>query len=115
MMDERFQTFVFFNPLPLQCRVKQWPKCAGCAAKFYLMGRVDVATAPSYDHVSIQLPSQSLHTQPQLTAGSANGCVADGRPLCVCLAELSTLRAQGVLDDCEFRAAKRLLLGLSAA
>ena len=114
MMDERFEIFVFFSPLPKQTRVKKWPKCGRCAAQFYLKGHPDVVAAPLANYVDTQLLSHAAYTQSQNTAGDTNN-VGDSSSLFSQLAELASFRNQGLLDESEFTTAKRLLLGMCTA
>ena len=97
MMQERFATFYFHNPLPEQCRVMSWPKCGRCAAQFYLSrGRfgseAGVAPAPPGPSAGNGMP-----------APIPQNMVAE-------LEKLGQLHTNGVLDLEEFRAAKRHLL-----
>lgn len=91
MMDERFQHFHFATPLPQGQRDTNWIHCAKCCAIFYLTHHApeDCQSAPE--------------------AGAASRSSA-GSNLVAQLRELAELKAQGVLDEDEFRLAKRRLL-----
>ena len=99
MMNDRFTTFYFTQPLPYAERVMAWPQCARCAARFYLQGdEANSAAAPGG------------------AASSSASDVAQGPPeaqhggIVAALTELARLHSCGALDDQEFKAAKEKLL-----
>ena len=102
MMEERFTMFTFWNPVPFSHRILNFPKCGRCCAAFYLQGLHQSPASSSVPTGNSLLPSQS-HGQP--TASTAE-------PSLEKLQELVHLRREGYLDEDEFRAAKRQLLGL---
>ena len=90
MMDERFAIFNFVVPLP-RPRKPDWPKCASCAATFFLR---------RHDQPSLPLASTAA------VPASSPGAIAET------LRQLASLHAGGELDDEEYRAAKRRAIGL---
>lgn len=93
MMDERFTQFHFSTPLPLPDRDPSWVHCGRCCAKFHL----ETAAAVGTPEASWPQPARVLE----------GGVSLDK------LRELVDLKSAGHLDEEEFRAAKRRLLGLS--
>ena len=102
MMDERFTAFHFTVPLPRDERDAQWVHCAKCAAAFYLRGAA-VALAPT---------SAPHAPAPSAAPASDAGPTPAGPAVVAALAELQAMRASNALDEDEFKAAKRKLLGL---
>ena len=92
MMDERFTTFSFTEPLLLHRRVSDWPICGRCAASLYLNGPPPVPCAPLVAVVAPSAPQSGEHV-----------CASS-------LDALSRLYAAGFLSVDEFTAAKRRVL-----
>ena len=103
MMDERFTTFRFGNPLPLADRDMTWPHCGRCAAQFYMQGRVAAPADPVVD-----APIAGVAAAVQDSAPS------DPASFSRALADIVALHREGALDAEEFRLAKRRLLGPDA-
>ena len=108
MMEERFTTFTFSQPLPKAERVMDWSTCGRCAAQFYLTHGTSV---PGH---ADRLPSQSkLPIQQPESSTGAGLPVAQGTPqpsLPEALTSLHGLHLSGALSSDEFTAAKRRLL-----
>ncbi len=91
MMADRFTVFVFAQPIPLNERSMCFSHCGRCAAQFFGTGGSPVQGGPL---LPIAPPA------PPAPSGDFMGA----------LAELARLRASGLLDEDEFRLAKRRLL-----
>ena len=102
MMDERFTVFHFKVPLPKSERNTMWIHCCKCAASFYLRG-VDAAVAS---------PPSSLAPAPAAAAALPISPAIVGPAVVAALSQLQAMHACKALDDDEFKAAKRKLLGL---
>ena len=98
MMNERFTTFVFSEPLPLAARRPDWVHCGRCAAHFYL--KFDGVAALQ----ALQEADGDAVVAPQ-AAPPAGKFMEDVR-------ELKRLKEEGFFDEAEFVAAKRRLLQL---
>jgi hypothetical protein len=97
MMEERFTTFTFWNPVPFEHRILNFPQCGRCCAAFYLQG-LSQSAASSSVALGTALPSQTM--EPPQPTGMDN------------LRELVQMHRDGLMDEAEFRVAKRRLLGL---
>jgi hypothetical protein len=115
MMDDRFTIFEFKKKLPLEDRDPAFPKCGRCCAAFYA-SCVNVVRKPasSGPTSSPSMPSSSSSSSSPSASGSASSSSATQ----VCevawerLKELVTMQKEGLLDEEEFRMAKRVCLGL---
>ena len=108
MMDERFVTFHFIEPIPPQERRLGWPKCGRCAAAFYLEGATGHPLLP-------QSSMQMSIAGAAFTGMDPSAPSPDSNPKSDLISQLEALgkmRATGVLDDAEFKAAKRKLLAM---
>ena len=94
MMDERFKTFTFSRPLPMEHRRADFPQCGRCCARFLLEG----TQAPQQAPVVAQWAPVAAPA-----AGSLLGFVRE-------LEALAELRRQGLFCEVEFEFAKRRLL-----
>ena len=104
MMDERFTTFRFFQPLPMAERDARWPQCGRCAAGFFLQGVPTAAQTPPGQPCLAPAPSLPIsEQQPSFSSARAEGCV-------VALQALAVLHRQGDMTDAVFAAAKQRLL-----
>ena len=102
MMTERFKIFTFTQPLPMHERQVDWVHCGRCCAAFYVAH--GMATPPPPGHPAAG--ASAVATNPTATRHGA------AQDLSVELARLAVLHERGCLDADEFRAAKRLALGL---
>jgi len=93
MMSERFTLFHFTRPLPHEMRDAAWRHCGRCAAAWYLQGLAGARERPQ----PRPAPAASSSSSAELIRG---------------LLQLTTLRQSGLLDEEEFRAAKRQMLHL---
>ena len=105
MMQERFTTFSFWNPVPMQNRIVDFPKCGRCCAAFYLRGLNQNAS-------SSDSPVAAASAVLPVAANSSCSASSQSGPSMAELRELVELRREGLLDEEEFRAAKQRLLGL---
>ena len=125
MMGDRFTTYAFWNPLPMEERNMEWIHCGRCCAGFFLQAKnVDVtqvglvpderafAQGPQPAGAMPTLPIHgATSSSSTVGASSATGSQAS---FVKALSDLSAMYAQGHLDDDEFRVAKRRLLALPA-
>ena len=100
MMSERFITFTFWAPMPMEERVIDFPHCGRCAAKFYLQHGQQTSLAggggPSAAEVAAPLGSTSAaQVSPNLVGE---------------LERLARLHASCCLTVDEFHMAKRMCL-----
>ena len=91
MMDERFEVFDFWNPIPFAERQMDFPACGKCGATYFLSsGKAEAANASAQGRQVAPVPASSTLT-------------AD-------LIQLAELHSAGLLDSQEFKAAKQKLL-----
>ena len=107
MMQERFTTFTFWNPVPFEHRILNFPKCGRCCAAFYLQGLPQSPASSSAAPMNSVLPPTPLHD-----SSRGHPISSPAEPSLARLQELVQMRSEGHLDDEEFTAAKRQLLGL---
>ena len=98
MMDDRFTTFSFTVSIPYDERKPDWPKCASCAAVFFMQG-----------HDKPLLPL-ALPTGPSSSAASSSAASRSADAMAGHLRALAMLHDAGDLDDDEYRTAKRRIL-----
>ena len=98
MMAERFRTFEFNVPLPLEIRDSQWVSCGKCAARFFMSSGEQHAGGLQ------DTPVAETVVVPQ--ERSAAKFVAE-------LSQLAHLFHEGLLTEDEFACAKRRVLHLS--
>ena len=99
MMDDRFNIFPFRRSLPKHRQQPAWPQCAPCAAKFYLATH----DAPP--------PALSVQSAPSSASQPASSSDMPPSGLADELRHLAYLYSAGLLDEVEYRAAKRRLIG----
>ena len=106
MMEERFATFSFWNPVPMQNRILGFPQCGRCCAGFFL-GGLNQNTSSNSSHAA---PGDAA--VPVVANSSGLAAPSQSGPNMNQLRDLVEMRREGLLDEDEFRAAKRRLLGL---
>ena len=115
-MAERFRIFHFSIPLPMESRVPDYPQCGRCAAAFYLQGSGDtLPTLPlAADDPAAAVPTRPHGGSEAPVAATSNAAPSEPASSSALdpLLHLVRLHRTHVLDDEEFRAAKRRLLGL---
>ena len=106
MMDARFKFFCFPVSVPENKVIKVEP-CPACFAKWVR----DASPPPG--HALLPEVDASRQGHAQTAAEPSFGRTAGGTAFLDRLRQLGELKAAGILDDDEFRAAKHLLLGLA--
>ena len=98
-MDERFEIFQFWSPIPKADRNMDWPQCGRCGAEFFLTG----AAPSSPDAVHVGGPALPLQGVPHVPPHGPGSLATE-------LEKLAQMHSTGLLDASEFKAAKHRLL-----